>query len=327
MIRRLLTVLTALAAASAGCDAPPAGRPATPMTTRFDVRPWDTGTGRGRELVSEHYRVFTTAESPEILNYLPGFLEAAHDNYLSLTGLPDRPAAEPMAVYMMGTRQEWASLTRSIVGPQWDTYAQIQAGGYCFRGVCVFWDIGGIASLSVASHEGLHQFVHHRFAERLPMWLEEGLAAQAEGYEVDGPSVRFTPGRNPARFNDLRHAMVNDWWIPLEKLLVMDGGDAVALGAPERAVGYYAQVWALGDLLRTAPDLADKRAELLADAEAGRFHERLDMPRAKLERVRRLGRAYNRLVSVPLFRRYITAELDTFDARLKKHARELAGLD
>jgi hypothetical protein len=297
------------------------------MATRFESRPWDTGGSSGRQLVSEHYRIYTTSWSPEILSYLPGFMEAAYANYLDITGLPDRPAAEEMPIYMMATRQEWASLTRSVVGRQWDLYATIEAGGYCYKGVSVSWDMGGYAALSVASHAGLHQFVHHRMTDRLPMWLEEGLATLAEGYQVHDRSVRFTLGRNPVRFSDLRKAITNDWWIPLERLLAMDGGDAVKLGAAERVVGYYGQVWALAQFLRSDPLYSPKRARLLADAEAGRFHEALKIPPKVMESLRRRGRFYNRAVSLRLFKHYVTDDLKGFEKRYKAFARELVGLD
>ncbi|MGB2820526.1 MAG: hypothetical protein WBF17_06060 [Phycisphaerae bacterium] len=311
--------------AAAGCrDAAPVS--ATPLTIEFTSGPWSGGSSGGTELLSTHYRILTTAKGPEILNHLPGFMEAAYDNYLGVTGLPPRAQAERMLIYMMGTRQEWAALTRSVVGPQWDTYSAIQAGGYCYKGICVFWDTGGVAALSVASHEGLHQFLAHRLKQHLPMWFEEGLATLAEGYQIHGQAVRFTPQQNHSRFSDLRKAIVNDWWVPLERLLEMDGGDAVKLWPPGRGVGYYGQVWALGHFLRSDPAYAARRAQFLADAEAGLLHRALKLSPAALERLRLQGRTYNRTVSVPLFKHYITDDLAGFEKRYKAHARKLARL-
>ena len=320
----LLSVLSLALAAGCRAPEPPA---ATPLVTAFETRPWGSGDSSGRELVSEHYRILTTSSRPEILGHLPGFMEAAYGNYLTITGLPDRPPERRMAIYMMATRREWSVLTRSIVGRQWETYSSIEAGGYCYRGVGVFWDMGGVAALAVASHEGLHQFLHHRLKDRLPMWLEEGLATMAEGYQVDGRSVRFTPRRNPSRFTDLRRAIVNDWWIPLEELLPMDGGDAVKLGYTERVVGYYGQVWALAQFLRSDPDFARKRARMLADAEAGRFQRVLGASPAGMARLRRSGRLYNRAVSLPLFRAYVTDDLAGFEKRYKAFAKKLVRLE
>jgi hypothetical protein len=320
-------IIPALLAVAAGCTGP--GRSeqgATPLRIQFQTKSWDAGENIGRELTSTHYRIYTTSTQPEIVDYLPGFMEAAHRNYLAITGLEARPAGQVMPVYMMATRQEWAGLTRSIVGSQWDVYASISAGGYCYKGVCVFWDIGGLTSLSVASHEGLHQFLHHRVKENMPMWMEEGLAALAEGYEVDGPTVRFTPERNITRFTDLRKALVNDWWIPLEKLLQMDGGDAVQLGAPERAVGYYGQLWALAEFLRTDPRFAAGRQRLIADADAGRLVEALGRTDSLMARQLAGTRSYNRQIALPLFKRYISDDLQGFESRYKAFAMKLARL-
>jgi hypothetical protein len=327
MSLRLSFAIAAVLAVAAGCTGPGQSElGATPLRIPFQNSNWDAGENVGRELTSTHYRIYTTSTRPEIIDYLPGFMEAAHRNYLAVTDLKASPPAEPMNVYMMASRQEWAGLTRSIVGGQWDVYASISAGGYCYKGVCVFWDIGGLASLSIASHEGLHQFLHHRVKEHLPMWMEEGLATLAEGYDVDGPTVRFTPERNITRFTDLRKAMVNDWWIPLEKLLQMDGGDAVQLGAPERAVGYYGQLWALAQFLRTDPQFAAGRQRLIADADAGKLVAALG--RTDQLMARQLGgtRSYNRQVALPLFRRYISDDLQGFEARYKAFARKLARL-
>ncbi len=320
-------ILTVCLAGAVGCDsANISGQGPTPMRVQFASRSWDVGNNVGRELTSKHYRIYTTSSRPEILNYLPGFMEAAHSNYLDITGLHAKPAARTYPVYMMATRQEWAGLTQSIVGGQWGTYSSISAGGYCYKGVCVFWDIGGLSSMAVASHEGLHQLLHYRMKDNLPMWIEEGLATLSEGYEIDGPTVRFTPERNVSRFTDLRKAIINDWWIPLEKLLVMDGGDAVKLGAPERAVGYYGQVWALAVFLRTDPQFAPGRGKLLADAEAGRLVAALSETDQQLARQLVGTRSYNRQVALPLFKRYISKDMDGFERRYKAFARKLVRL-
>lgn len=314
---------------AAGCQtpAPVSTAPSTPLSTRFQTRAWDSGGNTpGKELVSDHYRIYTTAASQEILSWMPGFMEAAFDNYASIMQLPPQAGGQPMPVYMMGTRQEWAALTRSIVGSQWGLYSAIQAGGYCYKGVCVFWDMGGMGTMSVASHEGMHQLLHNRMKDPLPMWMEEGLTTMAEGYQVDGASVQFTPQRNPARFTDLRNALVNDWWIPLDKLLPMDGGDATQLGTPERAVGYYGQIWALGQFLRSDPAYGPKRLKMLADAQAGRFHEAMKLSPQQFENLRQQGRRYNQAASTPLFKYYLDEDLAGFDRKYKAFARKLAKL-
>jgi hypothetical protein len=309
----------------AGCTGPaaPTGKP---MVTDVKTLNWSGEGFSGRQLVSNHYSIYTTSANPSVLGYLPGFMEAAHTNYLAVTGLADKPVGRPLPMYMMGSRQEWAALTERIVGRQAKLYLSIEAGGYCYRGVCVFWDMGGTGGLATASHEGMHQFLYHRLKDHLPMWMEEGLATMAEGYEIDRQRVRFTPDRNVSRFSDLRRAIVQGWWIPLPKLLPMDGGDAVKLGFTEKTVGYYGQVWALGQFLRTDPDCRLGRSRLLADAEAGRLHKALKMTPEALKRLYRRGRLYNRTVSLPLLTHYISGDLPALEKRYRAFAEKLVRL-
>ncbi len=318
----LLVVVTALR----GCAPQTPALTGTAMTTEVRRAPWQTGATAGSELTTTHYRIFTTATNRTLVTYMPGFLEAAYRNYLDLTGLADRTGAPPMPVYLMGTRQEWASLTTSVVGEEAaGPYLSIQAGGYCYQGVCVFWDIGVLGTFSVASHEGLHQFFYHRLRDRLPMWLEEGLCTTAEGYEVVADTVTFTPRRNNFRFTDLRAAIVQARFLPLEELLTTDSGEAAG-GSHEQAVGYYGQLWALAQFIRSQPAYRAGMQRLLADAEAGRLHQALRTSPRELTALRRHGRRYNKTVSLPLFQHYITQDLAGFETEYKAFAMTLARL-
>lgn len=295
----------------------------------IDVRQrnWNSDHSSGLELSSEHYRIYTTTTNRSLRRYLPGFMEAAHSHYLELTGLSDLPKAERMTIYMMASRAEWAALTRKVFGRRSGAALSIEAGGYCHRGICVFWNMGGLGTLSVAAHEGLHQFFHHRLRDRLPMWLEEGLCTTMEGYEIHDGTVRFTPLRNIIRFGDLRTAIVQDRWIELPGLLVMDSAQAVAGQPTERAVGYYGQLWALVRYIRSVPEYRKGMLSLLADAAAGRLNEAMNVPPEALATLRLRGRIYNRTVSEPLFRYYVTDDLETFSRRYKAFAKKLARLE
>jgi hypothetical protein len=321
----LLVLLLAAAMASLACT-PRTDSGGVAMTTEVRRAPWQTGETAGSELTTAHYRIFTTATNRALVTYTPGFLEAAYRNYLDLTGLTDRPDVAPMPVYLMGTRREWASLTTSVVGERAaGPYLSIQAGGYCYEGVCVFWDIGVLGTFSVASHEGLHQFFHHRLRDRLPMWLEEGLCTTAEGYELAGDRVTFTPQRNNFRFTDLRGAIVQGRLMPLEELLTTDSGEAIG-GSQEQATGYYGQLWALVQFIRSNPATLAGMQRLLADAEAGRLHQALNVSPRELAALRHRGREYNKTVSLPLFRLYIGGDLPAFERDFKAFALKLARL-
>jgi hypothetical protein len=323
---KLLVGLLAAAIALPACAPQTDAGGGAAMTTEVHRTPWQTGSTAGSELTTAHYRIFTTATNRALVTYMPGFLEAAYRNYLDLTGLADRPHAPPMPVYLMATRREWASLTVSVVGEQAaGPYLGIQAGGYCYEGVCVFWDIGVLGTFSVASHEGLHQFFHHRLRDRLPMWLEEGLCTMAEGYDLTGDRVTFTPQRNNFRFTDLRAAIVQGRTLPLEELLTTDSGEAIG-GTQDQATGYYGQLWALVQFIRSNPAALAGMQRLLADAEAGRLHQGLHVTADDLAVLRHRGRAYNKTVSLPLFRLYIASDLAAFERDFKAFSLNLARL-
>jgi hypothetical protein len=327
MNRRILIVLVCAAAClPAGCDdeRQTAGRS---MVVSVQRRPWHSPMADGVLLRTRDYRIYSTTSNRLLAKYLPGFMEASLSSYHEISGLPYRAMPEGMPVYMLGSRREWEALTRNIVGPQAETYLSISAGGYCFEGTCVFWDIGGLGTLSVAAHEGLHQFFRHRLRDRLPMWLEEGLCTLAEGYEINGERVMFTPERNLGRFSDLRRALTQGTWIPLPRLLPMDAGHAIGGKMPEEAVGYYGQLWALARFLRSRPDLRAKLSRLLADAEAGRLYRAMDVPPEALAKLRPMGRAYNQTISRPVFRFYIAQDLEAFAKEYRAYAMRLAELE
>ncbi len=296
------------------------------MLTSVEQTPWNTGYNTGVKLSSDHYDIYATTTNRILLQYLPGFMEAAYKNYHRISGLPARPLDKHMQIYMMGSKDEWRALTQHIFGTHSKIFLSIDAGGYCHQGICVFWDFGGLGTLAVASHEGCHQFLYHRMKNQLPMWLEEGLCTTAEGYNVHNDLVEFTPDRNAIRFTNLRTAIVQNLWVPTQKLLPMDGGDAVQGGLPEAAVGYYGQLWALARFLRTEPKYSGGYHKMMAAAEAGEFYKALEVPPVAVDELRAKGRAYNRVISEKLFRYYITDDLDTFEREFYAFASKLVGL-
>jgi len=297
------------------------------LATEVSRSPWNSSYSGGEVLTTRHYRIYTTSTDRRLLRLLPGFLEAAYANYLRLTGLADKQAPEPMPLYMMATRREWALLTENVVSrAQRSVYLSIEAGGYCYRGVCVFWDIGGAGTFAVAAHEGLHQFLYHRLKNPLPLWLEEGLCVSAEGHEITGNRVRFTPQRIASRIVNLRAAIVQGRWMPIRRILPLDGGD-VAVKGTSHAVGYYAQLWALANFIRSHPLYSEGLRRLFADAEAGRFRQALNIPPSVLRQLTRRGRRYNQTLAEPLMRHYITEDLDAFDREYLAFAKQVAGLE
>ena len=328
MKTQTILLLMAVLATLAGCG----NRETTVQPTSYpividsDNRPWDTPHSKGQMLVTDHYRIYTTIRRRPLREYLPGLMEASHNRYLDLTGLSDRPSDKRMPMYVMATRPEWAALTTARLGKRAGAILSITAGGYCYAGVCVLWDIGPRATLSVAAHEGLHQFFSHRLTQSLPMWLEEGICVLAEGHHVHKGSLVFTPKNNPSRITALRNAIVNRHWIEIAKLLPMDAGDAVGTGIAEKAVGYYGQVWALSMFIRSVPKYNKGMQRMISDAQNGRMHLAMGLTAKALADLKRHGRAYNRTVSTPLFKHYISNDPETFDKEYLAFSRKLAGL-
>ncbi len=310
-----------LVALAAGCQSPPPLQTVS-LVTKVQRTPWNSKNSTGEMLVTEHYRIYTTSKNTDLTRVLPGFMEAAHQNYLTVTGLPAADVSELYNVYMMGTRDEWALLTENVVGAQREMYLSIDAGGFFYEGVCLFWDLRYSQTYAVAVHEGLHQFLHHRLEDNLPMWLEEGLCVSVAGFQIHGMNVEFTPNKNPFRVTSLQKGILQNRWKPIRELLPLDAGDVIKNN--DEAVSYYAQLWALSIFIRTHPVYGDGFRRMLADAEAGRFRQTLNMPTKVWKNLR--GRRYNRTVSEPLFRRYITEDIESFEQEYASFARRLANL-
>jgi len=315
-----LAALLAATALLTGSCAPSAPRAAS-MEVSARRQAWAFGPIGGEELATAHYRIYTTSRNRHLLAYLPGFMEAAHGNYLDLTGLGEPPATrEPMSMYVLATREQWAVMTRRVTAPRSEIYLAIRHGGYCHGGVCVLWDMGHFATFSIAAHEGLHQFCHHRLRDRVPAWAEEGLAVLAEGFQVDGGTVRFDPRDNTLRRAALRKMLADGRWIPLAKLLSDDAGDHV--GTPRVGHEYYCQLWAMMLLIRSEARPRAGLARLLRDAAAGRLRAAIPPPPGRIG-----GKAYNRAVAVAVFRKYVDQDLSAFETRCRAFARKLARLD
>ena len=316
----LSAILIALCLPGCGyqLNPPPAGMS---MAVRTDSAPWALGEIEGQRLRSDHYRIYTTSRNPTVLDYLPGFMEAARGQYLNLTGLSPTAAAGSMPIYMLATRPEWAVVTREVTQPNHEVYLGIENGGYCFRGVCVFWDMHHPATFSIAAHEGLHQFFHYQLRDRLPAWTEEGLCTLAEGMTLAGSSVRFDPSANASRLLDLRRALASQRYIPLAELLEGDAGDHVTKKLSQ-GPEYYGHLWALLSFIRSDEVTNSGLQKMLSDAAAGRLRSTMNIPPAM-----RQDRNYTRYVSVPIFEHYIDADLAAFEERFRSYAGKLAKLE
>ncbi len=307
----LITILIA------GCE--PGQPEGISLSTDIRQRPWETGLDEGIELTTSHYQIFTTAGDQKLERTLPGFMEACYINYNNLTELSAKPIS-PMPMYMLASREEWLNLTKSKFGSGAETAEKLEAGGYTYKGVTVCWNIGQVVTYSIAAHEGMHQFLYHRLKNKLPLWAEEGLATNSEGFVFDPGRVRFLWDNNVLRIVDLRQAILGDYWIPLEKLLVTSPAAEIK-EREEKALGYYGQVWALVNFLRNDPTYSPRWQQMMKDAESGQFHKIFahQRPAPGIRRPKALSRR--------IFEHYINQDINAFEAEYKTYCRKLVKLD
>ncbi|NQU75542.1 MAG: hypothetical protein HQ546_04405 [Planctomycetes bacterium] len=323
---KLLAVLvSAIAAALPGCanTSGQAVAPA-PLSHPSQREAWPNGGAQGEKLSTEHYCIFTSTANQSLRNGICGFMEAARANYVQLTGLTGRPAGgKRLAVYLFGDRQQWASLTETITGRDAETYLRVQSGGYCYDGVCVFWDIGTMATYSVAAHEGLHQFLHDAAGDNLPVWVEEGLAVQAEGYRIRRGLVLFEPSDNTSRLTTLRKTILAGRWRSVDRLVEMNAADNIQESAMHGAE-YYSQLWALLLMIRSDEQYRAGLEQLLRATADGQLAAGLGIEPQEWAQLQRNGKAYSAVVGPRAFAHYIDADTKRFEQRYRAFAEKLA---
>lgn len=199
-------------------DHPDAYVPAIPAEPVLSVEPWIYDDAPGVVVTLPHHRLRSTRTDDLTLRTLPLLLVEAIERYRRPLGdqpdfagepaltLPAVDPARPLEVYLLRTRAQWRSLTRSLLGAQAEPYLRITRGGYAWGGRSVLMDLssdeaeqdstatGQIAgdavqanpisyrdTLLIAAHEGWHQYTQRTFRQPLPVWLEEGMATVMEG--------------------------------------------------------------------------------------------------------------------------------------------------
>lgn len=223
------------------------------------TEPWSYNGAEGRLVRTAHYRLFTTQHDTVMNARVPLFLESALAAYRTCITSPDgntstRVLPEPslkLDTYILRSRADWALLTRQTTGPQADIFLRIKRGGFAFGGKALLFDIGARDTLSIAAHEGWHQYTQRAFARPLPIWLEEGMATYMEGYRYDARgSAQFLPWFNTERFDQLRRAAAQSKLMSLSALLESAPQTLMGTGVGnDDALTYYAQVWAFTHFL------------------------------------------------------------------------------
>ncbi|MEE2973432.1 MAG: hypothetical protein VX672_09915 [Planctomycetota bacterium] len=257
--------------------------------------------------------VFTEAALEHYRRLIPPLEAGPHTAVASEGMLDDRRASdgplpaptERMSTFLFDTRPQWAAWTTRRLGRDARTYLAIERGGYTIDAESVLWDIGRYDTRCMLAHEGWHQYTQTVFRHPLPTFLEEGLAAYAEGHSFrrsdDRP--RFMPWRNLERYGQLRGANYRDRLIDLDELVTLPPQAFVSRG--ERSLlTYYAQVWVLIHYLVEGEGGRYRAGlrRLLDDAAAGHIATSLyDADRSAGRRGRLLGPNAGRVIIAVYF--------------------------
>ncbi len=287
----------------------------------FTSEPWSFQDAPGMLIRTPRFALYTTESSEVIRGRLPAFLEAAVDHYVSAIVPLPQPTA-PMTSYIMASRPQWQRLTLMHLGDRGRALTGIPRGGFAIGGRAYLFDIGAADTMAVAAHEGWHQYTQSTFAERLPLWAEEGLAAYMEGHRWHGRAVVFTPWSNTERFDRLRDAVARDELVPLDRLLNASTESLLSQGG-DSATGYYAQVWALIHFLNEGAGGKHRPAlqRMLLDAARGGLGTHVIT-----ETRRRVGPTSERstaltlarTLGVQVFRSYFEADLAVAEAEYRQ---------
>lgn len=244
--------LLALLLAGGACKGPSAG--VEPLrAVDYRTEDWKFGGRPGQKLLTENYVVYTTVRDAALLSALPQALESYLLYYRHLIPASRAPEGR-MEVFLLAQREEFEEFTRRFGGVKAPLMLKIRGGGYSEGGVSVIQYVSHDATFPLMAHEGFHQFLHHCASDRVPAWLNEGLAVICEGQRwSDSGLVAFDPDYNPLRRNALTEALQKNRLRPLEELLRINAGHVIG-GSPSDVAAYYGQVWMLMRFLDVGAD-------------------------------------------------------------------------
>jgi hypothetical protein len=287
-----------------------------PRAIAFSLREWRFGDRSGTLIETDHYRIHTTIDDPLLLRQFPLLIETAFEQYQSLVPQAYQPEQKTDS-YLLSNRSEWLTFTARRFPPaRARQLSKVRWGGYSEDGIAVIEYVSNASTYPVLVHEGLHQYLHNYVNQRVPAWLNEGLAVCAEGMRWNGnQQVQFDIWDNPRRRNLLAERVIRDELIPLEELLRTHAGRVID-GAPERVQVYYAQVWALCLFLMDEQGPYAEKFTALRESLGARNLER----RARAKFIQQADGEYN--YGELLFRMTIEDDLELAEQRYHEFMRE-----
>ena len=283
------------------------------------TRPWSFGPMPGTLIQTDHYRVYTTIKDPLFQRMLSKVLEAGYSHHLSMN--PQAQVPGPMVCYVFADRPQWEAHTQMRNPANWEVYKAISQGGYCQEGVFAGYDIGRRNTLSVIAHEGWHQFSWYAFKDRLPSWLEEGLATQYEALEWDGVTPRFVPAQNYARWKALQAAWRGNRLWKVRDLTSTHAGRVIKK-EPEAVDAYYAQLWAMVLFLEHSA-YKPKLEALLEEARQGKMTRHLVGTNVTPDQISRFSEKWNETAGPLYMRVYLNQNMDQLEKEYLRFIQQL----
>lgn len=236
----------------------------------------------------------TTITDRRMLIRIPAFVELAQIH--ARTALTTLPAPnDPVETYFLGSRRQWETMTKKLLKHRAGVYLAIERGGFSVGTTGVYYDLGPRDSFTIAAHEGWHQYAHSVMIDRLPVWLDEGIACYLEGFKWDeiNPDLPvFLPWANLERYDQLRKAQANGSLMPLHTLVSNRPQDLMATDkGGDRVLTYYAQHWALVHFFREYQGgrYAAGLSRALQLTLSGGLLDEMDEADARTMRIRRSG--------------------------------------
>jgi len=215
-----------------------------PPPAAYQSEPWKFGRHSGSKLITTHYEIYTTLTDPQQIEMIPDLVERAYEFYQQLVP-PIHEPSERMTVYLLATRNQWATATAHLTGARAEIFLRVRNGGFSDGGVSVIQYVEPSVTGPLLAHEGFHQYLHCCVGPAVPAWLNEGLAVVCEGQRWTATRLReFDPYFNLTRQSRLAEAVNRDRLFPLEELLRTHAGNVVQ-GTSTQVGTYYAQLWAL----------------------------------------------------------------------------------
>jgi len=284
-----------------------------PRGIEFEVKSWPLKHHKGHLIETEHYQIFTTVADPVLHR---AAAELAERQYQRISEALQITPKSKMKVYIFADRHQWEAFTRAELGARAGQYLKIREGGYTADDVSALYYIGRYPALAVMAHELFHLYLDCSTDERIPAWINEGLACFFEAHEWQDTKPLFTPDKNVFRRQGLVRAILGKKLYPLKELLVTHAGEVSKL--PSAKVGaYYSQAWALIQFLRSSePDNLEKLLDELGTRQLVTRANAYLAATAGSEPIS-FGEA--------VFRQYITEDLEEFERQFNAYMNTLVG--